>query len=62
MLEYKLKASFPYFRDFLEFVLFIVLDEQNKIKLNDWLTVSKNILINSNSRRLLKFYEFSVNF
>ena len=61
MLEYKLKPS-PYFRDFLESVLFFSSDEQNKIKLNEWLTVSKNILINSNSRRLLKFCEFSVNF
>jgi len=61
MLDYKLKPK-PYFKDFLECVLFISSDEVNKIKLNDWLVVSKNILINSNSRRLLKFCEFSINF
>ena len=61
MLDNKLKPT-PYFRDFLESVLFISSDEVNKNKLNDWLAVSKNILINSNSRRLLKFCEFSINF
>ena len=39
----------PYFRDFLSVVLQISSDQKNKTKLSEWLIVSKNILINSNS-------------
>lgn len=61
MLGAKMKPS-PYFRDFLKVVIQISNDEIHKNKLSDWLLVSKNILLNSSSRKLLKFCEFSSSF
>ena len=51
----------PYFRDFLSVVTQMSNDQKNKIKLSEWL-VSKNILLNSNSRKLLKYCEFTSSF
>ena len=61
MLGAKMKPS-PYFRDFFKVVLQLSKDDIHKNKLSDWLVVSKNILLNSNSRKLLKFCEFSSSF
>ncbi|MAO72438.1 MAG: hypothetical protein CMD02_08045 [Flavobacteriales bacterium] len=61
MLGAKMKPS-PYFRDFFSVVLQISSDPMNKSKLSDWLQVSKNILINSNSKKLLKYCEFTSSF
>lgn len=58
MLAKKMKAT-PYFRDFLSVVIQLKDDEINKSKLSDWLTVSENIVLNSSSRQLLKYCEFS---
>ena len=61
MLGAKMNPS-PYFRDFLQVVLLLSNNLTYKNKLTDWLIVSKNILLNSNSRKLLKFCEFSNSF
>ena len=61
MLGAKMKPS-PYFRDFLSVVIQMSADQKNKTKLSDWLLVFKNILINSNSRKLLKYCEFTSSF
>ena len=61
MLSAKMKPN-PYFRDLFKVVLQLNKDEVNKNKLSEWLIVSKNILLNSNSRKLLKFCEFSSSF
>jgi hypothetical protein len=61
MLDKKMKAT-PYFKDFLNVVIQLKDDEMNKSKLSDWLTVSENIVLNSSSRQLLKYCEFSSSF
>lgn len=59
MLEDKMKPS-PYFKEFISVVL--ILNEKNKGKMFEWLTVTENIVLNSSSRNLLKFCEFSSSF
>ena len=61
MLGAKMKPS-PYFRDFLSVVIQISTDQKNKTKLSEWLLVSKNIILNSSSRKLLKYCEFTSSF
>ncbi|MEJ6749235.1 MAG: hypothetical protein QNK60_04835, partial [Flavobacteriales bacterium] len=61
MLESKMKVS-PYFKSFLQVVLQLSDDEMNKQKLSDWVSVCENIVLNSSSRKLLKYCEFTTEF
>ena len=61
MLESKMKVS-PYFKSFLQVVLQLSDDEMNKQKISDWVSVCENIVLNSSSRKLLKYCEFTTEF
>jgi len=52
----------PYFKDFFSVIIQLKDDQENKSKISDWLTVSENIILNSSSRKLLQYCEFSSSF
>ena len=61
MLESKMKPS-PYFTRFLGNMLQINKDIEYRSKLTSWLTVCENIILQSSSKKLLRYLDFTKQF